>query len=309
MDASDLAIDCRAVTKRYGEILALHEVSFVAKYGSVTGLLGPNGAGKTTLIRVLTTILPPSSGEFSVAGEPHSDPSGIRSAVGVLAESGGYPKRKRAIDHLTYHGRLYGIPRNEAETRSAELLRLVGLGSRASHHIGSFSRGMRQRLGIARAMINDPRVLFLDEPTLGLDPSGQSEILQLIQHLAHDRHVAVVLTSHLLDEIERSCDQIVILDHGRIVLDRPVREALSSRSGPDQKMRISAEPATEAAAVMARLGLGYRVEPSGELVARLTTGITSAQVLAALTTAGIEVLRFDTGRRSLAEAFEESTRS
>ncbi len=219
------AVDSHRISKRYGERLALDEVSFTASNNQVTGLLGPNGAGKTTLIRVLTTLLAPSGGEFSILG--HTDPEKIRSVVGVLPESAGFPKRKRAIDYLSYHGALYGVHWSDARKLGMDLLSEVGLGDRWSDRIGTFSRGMRQRLGIARALINEPPVLFLDEPTLGLDPGGKRNVLDLVRRLADERGAAIVLTSHLLDEIERICDRAVILDRGRVVYDAAVTDRLA----------------------------------------------------------------------------------
>lgn len=306
--ATHPAIDCRNITKQYGDATALDQVSFVAEYGTVTGLLGSNGAGKTTLIRVLTTILSPTSGEFWVGGHSQNDPSAVKSSVGVLAESGGYPKRKRAFEHLVYHGRLYGLTLSESEDRSKELLGLVGLASRSTDRIGEFSRGMRQRLGIARAMVNHPTVLFLDEPTLGLDPAGQSEILELIERLAGERHVSVVLTSHLLDEIERSCDQIVILDRGRIVLDTPVQEAIAPSEGVGPALRLNGHPHQELLDVLTDFPVTYLVEPSGDIVVSLPPGTTPTEILTALMTAGVEIRRFDTRGRRLADAFHEMTR-
>lgn len=219
------AVDCRHVSKSYGERLVLDDVTMVASGNQVTGLLGPNGAGKTTLIRVLTTLLAPDDGTFEILG--HTDPLAIRSVVGVLPESAGFPRRKRAADFLAYHGALYGRSWTTSRREGLGLLDEVGLGDRASDRIGSLSRGMRQRLGIARALINDPAVVFLDEPTLGLDPAGQRDVLELVRRLADQRGAAIVVTSHLLDEIERVCDRATILDRGRVVFDATVTAGLA----------------------------------------------------------------------------------
>ncbi len=221
------AIVCTSISKNYAGHAALADVSFTAYAGHVTGLLGPNGAGKTTLIRILTTILQPSAGTFQVAGFGPDQVTEIKSVIGVMPESAGYPKRTRAIDLLTYHGRLYGAGREEAEFNALEMLEAVGLSARRADRIGTFSRGMRQRLGLARALMNDPRIVFLDEPTLGLDPAGQHTILKLIDELAAGRDVAVLLSSHLLAEIQGICDRAVILDHGRVVFDAEPTQGLS----------------------------------------------------------------------------------
>ncbi len=227
MHSGQPAIVCTSISKTYQGQTALADVSFTAYAGQVTGLLGPNGAGKTTLIRIVTTIVKPSAGTYQVAGFGPDQAIDIRARIGVMPESAGYPKRTRAIDLLTYHGRLYGAPADEARANAMEMLMAVGLADRRTDRIGTYSRGMRQRLGLARALMNNPRVVFLDEPTLGLDPAGQQGILELIDELAAQRDVAVLLTSHLLAEIQGICDRAVILDHGRVVFDAEATQGLS----------------------------------------------------------------------------------
>ncbi len=312
MALSTPAISCRGLSKSYGSTLALDAVDFTAHYGQVTGLLGPNGAGKTTLIRVLTTILPPSSGSFTVAGLGPSDAVGIRARVGVLPESGGYPRRKTAFDHVAYHASLYGLGPDEARGRAADLLAEVGLAGRRSDRIGSFSRGMRQRLGIARALVNDPDVLFLDEPTLGLDPAGQRQILELVGRLAAEREAAVVLTSHLLDEVERTSDRIVILDRGRVVLDRPAGETSVPPTRPAAvPLRVLVAPgeATDASQVADSLGFAVRPGAAGALEGTAVDEIQAMTLLKALVDAGITVRRFEAGGSRLADEFMEVTES
>lgn len=306
-----LAIDARGIAKSFGDVVALDDVHFSARYGEVTGLLGPNGAGKTTLIRILTTVLPNSSGSYTVAGHEPTDSRSIRASVGVLPESGGFPKRKRAVDHLAYHARLYGIEPIEAERKALELLGEVGLRHRAGDRIGTFSRGMKQRLGIARALVNDPDVVFLDEPTLGLDPSGQRQILDLIGHLAEHSNAAVVLSSHLLDEVERVADRTVILDEGRVVLDRGRNDG-SAMSGHDGvsgfgvRVGVFGDPVS-AAAVLRRRGFESAISSEGDLEVVTEDRAAGGQILSALMEAGFEVERFRVGPPGLAEEFLEVT--
>ena len=190
------------------------------------GFLGPNGAGKTTAIRILTTILEADSGYFFVEGIGSENPEKIRRRIGVLPESLGFPKQITALDFLTYFGELYGFSTQDAKRQAAALLEEVGLQQRARSLVGAYSRGMRQRLGIARALINNPAVVFLDEPTLGLDPRGQQELLALVRRIAKERNAGVILCSHLLTEIEGVCDDVVILNLGQVVARGSVAEVI-----------------------------------------------------------------------------------
>lgn len=224
--AHDPLLVARDLQKSYGPRLALRGLSFSLQAGHVLGFLGPNGAGKTTSIRILTTMLEPTAGQFVVDGISSEYPNQVRRKIGVLPEGLGFPKNLRGIDYLTYFGQLYG--RNAAESRSVglALLKDVGLHNRGDSLIGTYSHGMRQRLGIARALVNDPRVVFLDEPTLGLDPRGQQELLALIQRIARERNAGVVLSSHLLSEIEGICDDVVIMNSGQVVAKGTVAQVI-----------------------------------------------------------------------------------
>jgi ABC-2 type transport system ATP-binding protein len=226
-----MTLEAHALTKAYRALVAVEELSFAARPGEVIGLLGPNGAGKTTAIRVLTTILLPTSGSFTVAGIPHTRPAEIRQRVGVLPESAGYPEQQTGIEFLRYHARLYGHSRASADATAAVLLRDVGLADRQSSPISTYSRGMRQRLGIARALVNDPAVVFLDEPTLGLDPAGQEQIMRVIDGMARERAATVVLSTHLLAEVEEVCSRVLILNRGHLVADGTVAEVTQRAGG------------------------------------------------------------------------------
>ena len=182
------AVEARGVRKEYGGLVAVEDLTFAVERGEILGVLGPNGAGKTTAIRVLTTILAPTRGTFAVAGVPNTRPADIRQQIGVLPESAGYPEQQAGEEYLRYHARLFGHSKESARAVAAALLAEAGLTASARSSIGSYSRGMRQRLGIARALVNEPQVLFLDEPTLGLDPSGQREVLALVRRSARTRH-------------------------------------------------------------------------------------------------------------------------
>jgi len=227
-----MTLEAHALTKAYRTLVALHELSFVAGAGEVIGLLGPNGAGKTTAIRLLTTILAPSGGRFAVAGIPHTRPAEIRRRIGVLPESAGYPDRQTGAEFLRYHARLYGHPAPSARATAAALLEEVGLAERGKSPIANYSRGMRQRLGIARALLNDPAVVFLDEPTLGLDPAGQEQVLRVVRAVSRERAATVILSTHLLAEVEEVCSRVLILNRGRLVADGTVAEVARQAAAP-----------------------------------------------------------------------------
>ncbi|GAA1718513.1 hypothetical protein GCM10009745_79180 [Kribbella yunnanensis] len=216
------------LSKRYGARTAVDELSFTARQGDIIGLLGPNGAGKTTTIRLLTTILRPSGGSFSVAGVPGDRQRAIRERIGVLPESAGYPGRQTGREYLRYSARLFGLRRSEAATVSDRLLADVGLSDRAGSRISTYSRGMRQRLGIARALVNDPEVVFLDEPTLGLDPAGQREVLVTVRDIARTRGATVVLSTHTLTEVEQICTSLLILHRGRLLAEGTVSDVVAT---------------------------------------------------------------------------------
>jgi ABC-2 type transport system ATP-binding protein len=235
------AVEARGVEKRYGSLVAVADLSFEAGAGEILGVLGPNGAGKTTAIRVLTTILAPTHGTFAVAGVSHTRPAEIRRRIGVLPESAGYPEHQTGDEFLRYHARLYGRSRADSRAVAAALLEEVGLADRSRSLISTYSRGMRQRLGIARALVNEPQVVFLDEPTLGLDPAGQRQILATVRLIASERGATVLLSTHLLAEVEETCSRVLILNWGRVAALGTVAEVAARAAAPRAaRLRIPA---------------------------------------------------------------------
>ena len=224
--------------KTYGNKVALKGLSFSLRPGRIMGFLGPNGAGKTTAIRILTTILQPTAGSFSIAGVSHNEPNKIRQVIGVLPESHGFPENVTGAEYLTYFGRLYGQRKSEAKKRAASILKEVSLENSARSLVSTYSRGMKQRLGIARALINEPPLLFLDEPTLGLDPKGQQELLVLLKSISRDHGAGIILCSHLLSEIEEVCDDVIILRSGEIVASGSVAEVMHKTRHNNVQIRI-----------------------------------------------------------------------
>ena len=244
------AVEARGVEKRYGSLVAVADLSFEADAGEILGVLGPNGAGKTTAIRVLTTILAPTRGTFAVAGIPHTRAAEIRRRIGVLPESAGYPEHQTGDEYLRYHARLYGRSRAGARAVAAVLLDEVGLADRPRSLISTYSRGMRQRLGIARALVNEPQVVFLDEPTLGLDPAGQRQMLAIVRRIAQERGATVLLSTHLLAEVEETCTRVLILNRGRAVALGTVAE-VAARAAAPRAARLSVPAADKERALRA----------------------------------------------------------
>jgi ABC-2 type transport system ATP-binding protein len=251
-------VEARAIAKLFGPLVAVDDLTFSVHAGEVLGILGPNGAGKTTAVRMLTTILTPSRGSFSVAGFPDSRPEEIRRRIGVLPESAGYPGRQTGEEYLIYHARLYGHSRTRARDVARSLLDDLGLLERSRSPIAAYSRGMRQRLGIARALVNEPAAVFLDEPTLGLDPAGQRQVLRSVRRIARERGAAVLLSTHLLNEVEENCSHVLILNRGRVVAEGTVAEIVSRAAAPRRvRLQVAPEDAGRAADVLATVrGVG-----------------------------------------------------
>lgn len=308
MKARPPALECHDLVVKYGAFTAVDRVSLQVEKGEIFGLLGPNGAGKTSVIRALTTIVPAAGGTATIGGHDLSDPVGVRSCIGVLPESNGYPGAQTARSYLRFHGQLFGLGEEEADRRANRLLAVLGLADNY-RRIATFSRGMRQRLGLCRALINDPVVLFLDEPTLGLDPAGQEEIMAHLARAAAESQVSVVLCSHLLDEVERVCDRVAILDHGRIIADGTVDEVISASGVAGRgKLRVPPEEIGVAVSALqespAAKWMNFDNSRPGDIEIELSTGKGARRtILRQLLDAGIEPRSFDLQGARLSDAF------
>lgn len=320
--SSSPILTAEGLSKSYDKRQALKELSFSLAAGRVLGFLGPNGAGKTTAIRILTTILEPSAGHYTIDGVSSRDPDTIRRRIGVLPESLGFPKHLMGLEYLLYFGQLYRLSLPAARGNARRLLAEVGLEHRAASLIGSYSRGMRQRLGIARALVNDPVVLFLDEPTLGLDPRGQQELLTLVRRIAQERGVGIIMCSHALSEIEVVCDDVVILSHGRVVAKGTVAEVLERAHGTvTGGVRIRVTPSSIALAQRVLTGVPgvARVatvdERDGWLLVELAAGAEGPaaagtaynRILEPLISADISIQGFVAGEPHLQDVFLQVT--
>jgi len=242
------------LTRRFAAHTAVDDLSFSLERGEVVGFLGPNGAGKTTTMRMLTGFLPPSSGSVTVGGfDVLKDSLEVRQRIGYLPESVPLYREHRVLEMLVFQGRLHGLARGEARRRAGSVLERVGLAERARSLVGKLSKGMRQRVGLAVALLPEPEVLILDEPTSGLDPLQRLEVRRLIQDLARER--TVLFSSHILPEVEAVCPRVILLHKGRLAADGS-KEELVRRLGGENRLRVEltgSEPAEAVRTALAAL--------------------------------------------------------
>ncbi len=244
-----IAIRTEALTKEYDGLKAVDDVSLEIEEGELFGLLGPNGAGKTTLVHMLATVTSPTSGSAEVAGKGiGEDPTAVRSSIGIIFQDPSSDEQLTGRENLDFHGRMYGIPKERRERRTQELLEMVDLEDRAEDLVKEYSGGMRRRLELARGFLHKPEILFLDEPSLGLDPQTRRKIWDYIQKLNDAEGVTMVLTTHYMEEADYLCGRVGIIDHGEIIaLDTP--ENLKSELGGDV-INLEAEEKEKAAELL-----------------------------------------------------------
>lgn len=279
------AIEVTGISKRFGALQAVDNVSFTVRTGEIFGLLGPNGAGKSTLIRMLTTLVPPTNGTAIVAGHDIvRDPNAVRERIGVIPQSMTSDPELTCAENIGIHARLYGITGARRRQRTYELLEAVGLRDRADALASTLSGGMRRRLEIARGMVHDPQILFLDEPTTGLDPVSRVSVWEMITHLRAQQGRTLFLTTHYMDEADRLCDRLAIVDRGHIVaLDTPV--ALKSSVPGASRIEVQFDPdLPEGAAALESLPAVQSVRSLGSAAYRISSdrGPASAQEIVEL---------------------------
>jgi len=228
-------IETEGLTKVYGSQTAVNQLTFQIREGEVFGFLGPNGAGKTTTLLMFLGLTEPTSGKVRVCGfDPARDPLGVKERVGYLPENVGFYEDMDARQNLRFVARLNRIPDDVSLDRIEELLNVVGLLEEAEKKVGIYSKGMRQRLGIAEVLVKEPKVIFLDEPTIGLDPDGTNRMLNLIHSLSREKNITVFLSSHLLDQVQRICDRVGIMIKGELVAIGPIQELGQKKLGIDK---------------------------------------------------------------------------
>jgi ABC-2 type transport system ATP-binding protein len=304
------AIRARGLTKRFGSILALDGLDLEVPTGSVFGLLGPNGAGKTTTLRILTGLARPSAGSAEVAGVPIGlDRPELRRKLGYLDQDPRFYGWMRGRELLELVGRLFGLDGAALRSRVAETLAAAGLTDAADRRIGGYSGGMRQRLGIAQALLARPEIVVLDEPVSSLDPEGRRDVLELIAGLRGA--MTVVFSTHVLADVERICDRVAILDRGRLVTEAALDDLLAQHVRPIY--RLIADPGQDDA--VERLAVGLSAAPWAGSVTRRPGGVlqvaatdpdvAARELLPLVVGAGVRLATFERVRPSLEEVFLE----
>jgi ABC-2 type transport system ATP-binding protein len=297
------------LTRRYHDLLAVDDISLQVEEGEVLGFLGPNGAGKSTTIKILTSFLPATSGRAEVAGfDVASQGLAVRRCIGYLPENVAVPPDARVDEYLEYRARLKGLSRADRHTRREAVLEAAGLVPMRRRILSQLSRGYRQRVGLADALLTDPKVLFLDEPTGGLDPAQRADVLELIASLRGRR--TVMLSSHVLAEVDTVCSRVAIIKEGRIVAQGTSAE-LEQQAGRrgEVAIELDGDPAPLGAALEAK-GVTARPSKDGHTwVAQLGEDDDVAALLASLVQAGLPVRRFEPLTRSLQQIFLDLTRS
>jgi len=307
------AVACRGLTKRFGGasgVLAVNGLDLDVPAGSVFGLLGPNGAGKTTTLRLITGLARPTGGTVAIDGVQVAGEAdrglGTRRAIGVLDQDPRYYGWMTGRELVVLAGRLQGLSSSDAAGRATETLDVVGLSDAAKRRISGYSGGMRQRLGIAQALVSRPRLLVLDEPVSSLDPEGRRDLLVLIEQLGAT--ATVIFSTHVLTDIERICDRVGIIDHGRLVTEGPLDELLARFAQP--LYRLEPEPDQTAAIEMLTVRLrempwvdDVRVDPARIMVSITDETAASAGLLPLIVAAGVRLAAFERVRPSLEDVF------
>ena len=299
--AMPTAILTRSLTKQYGPLTALSAFDLEVEQGSIFGLLGPNGAGKTTLIRILTTLMGQSSGEAFVEGlDTSTQGKEIRRLIGVVPQENSLDRYLTARENLELHARLHGMEARRYRGRIDELLELMGLAGRQRDFPDTFSGGMQRRLVVTRALLHDPRVLFLDEPTTGLDPQSRRAVWDYVRSISGS--MTIFLTTHYLEEAEQLCDRITIMDHGRLIALGSTQE-LKERLTGGTAYQIEFETGAEGYAELLRgMACVREIEVTGQAVCvALAQWECLSEVLAALN--GAPVRRIALRERTLEDVF------
>jgi ABC-2 type transport system ATP-binding protein len=304
------AIDVKHIVKKFGDFTAVDDINFTVQRGEIFGLLGPNGAGKSTLIRMLTTLIPPTSGTAEVDGiDVVKDPTGVRKVIGVIPQALTSDLELSVYENLLIFAKLYGVPRENRNKLIAHLLEQVELTQWAQEPVKKLSGGMRRRVEIARGLVHNPRVLFLDEPTTGLDPVSRAAVWEMVKKVKEQQELTVLLTTHYMDEADSWCDRIAIVDHGHLMaLDSPLRLKASIPGTNTIEVSFGPAPAdwTEQLGSLA----GVERVTGDAHVARIATDNgpeTTTAMFAAAAEAGVSVLSLAVESTTLDDVFVHYT--
>lgn len=300
------AIDVDRLTKTYSNgVEAVCGVSFRVEQGEIFGLLGPNGAGKSTTVRMLTTLTAPTGGTASVAGHDiRRDPTGVRRSIGLVAQASGVDKYGTGRENLTLQGQLQRMPKARLRRRVEELLAWVGLTEAADRQVKTYSGGMKRRLDIAMGLVHEPAVLFLDEPTTGLDPESRAALWEDLVRLRQEGNLTVLLTTHYLEEADRLCDRLAIVDQGKIVAEGTPTALKAQIQGDSITLEVDDRPEAVAPLLLPLDGV-LEVIPNGKaVIARVEQGATAIpSLVTTLERSGIEVGAVTLSRPSLDDVY------
>jgi ABC-2 type transport system ATP-binding protein len=303
IEARGLARTFRA---RGRTVEAVRGVDLDVAAGELVGFLGPNGAGKTTTLRMLTTLLRPTSGEATVAGcDLAKDPVGVRRRIGYVAQGGGTTPELKVIEEMVLQGRFYGLSKPDATRRTAELMKRLDIADLDDRVIKTLSGGQRRRLDIALGLLHDPRLVFLDEPSTGLDPQSRANLWGHIQSLRDDHETTVFLTTHYLDEADALCDRILVIDHGNIVAEGSPSELKAQVSGDGVEVGVPDQHVGATAEIAAKLPDAHEISTVDSAVRfRVPRGDTALpELLRALDGAGIAMTSVQVHRPTLDDVF------
>ena len=294
-------LEAKGVTKHYGATIALESVDFQIGEG-ITGLLGPNGAGKSTAIKLFLGLLRPTAGSVEVMGERPYESVHVRARLGYMPEHDCLPTSINASEFLTHMAGVSGLPPSQARTRAADVLRHVGLDEERYRPIGEYSTGMKQRVKLAQALVHDPVVVLLDEPTAGLDPGGREEMLDMIRRIGRDFGISVLLSSHLMGDVERTCDRIVVLDGGHVTEEGEV----SGLTQETQTLVIQVDDKVDELVVaLANLGIPAMLE-GAEIVVEQQTEEQYDAIRDAVVETGTRLRRMAPRRHKLTDIFRRT---
>jgi ABC-2 type transport system ATP-binding protein len=301
-------VEAEGLVRHFGDVTAVDGVDLAVEPGEVFGFLGPNGAGKSTVVRMLTTLLIPTAGRARVAGfDVVREPAAVRRAIGVALQDAAIDPLMTGYELLRLQSVLHGIPRPVAERRGAELLDRVGLTAAAARRVGTYSGGMRRRLDLALSLVHEPDVLFLDEPTTGLDPMSRVNLWDEVRSLNTERGTTVFLTTQYLEEADQLAARVAIIDGGRIVREGEPGQLKAAVGSPTLTVEVSVAQEEAARRVLAQFG-DDRASRSGIVAVGLLGGATAmAAVVRALDDAGIEVEGMELHRPSLDDVFADAT--